>query len=56
MKYLKTILEIVINIFISVFTGFTIYYIVLNFFGWAIPIPLLLIIMIIIGTIIDVEV
>mgnify|MGYP006926994423 CR=1 FL=1 len=56
MKYLKTMLEIVIDIFISVFAGFTIYYLVLKFFGWAIPIPLLLLIMIIIGTLIDVEV
>ena len=56
MKYLKIILETVIDIFISFFTAFTIYYLVLKLFGWAIPVPLLLLMAIIIGILIDVEV
>ena len=56
MKYLKIILETVINIFISFFAAFTIYYLVLKLFGWAIPVPLLLLMAIIIGILIDVEV
>ena len=56
MKYLKIILETVINVFISFFAAFTIYYLVLKLFGWAIPVPLLLLMAIIIGILIDVEV
>lgn len=56
MKYLKIILEEVIDFFISMLATFTIYYLVLKIFGWAIPVPLLLLIMIIIGILIDVEV
>lgn len=56
MKYLKIILEEVIDFFISMFITFVVYDLVLKIFGWAIPVPLLLLIMIIVGIIIDVEV
>lgn len=56
MKYLKIILEEVIDFFVSMFVAFVIYYLVLKIFGWAIPVPLLLLIMIIVGILIDVEV
>lgn len=56
MKYLKIILEEVIDFFVSMFITFVVYDIVLKIFGWAIPVPLLLLIMIIVGIIIDVEV
>lgn len=56
MKYLKVILEELIDFFVSMFVTFVIYYLVLKIFGWAIPVPLLLLIMIMVGIIIDVEV
>lgn len=56
MKYLKIILEEVIDFFVSMFITFVVYDLVLKIFGWAIPVPLLLLIMIIVGIIIDVEV
>lgn len=56
MKYLKIILEEVIDFFVSMFVAFVIYYLVLKIFGWVIPVPLLLLIMIIVGILIDVEV
>lgn len=56
MKYLKVILEELIDFFVSMFITFVVYDLVLKIFGWAIPVPLLLLIMIIVGIIIDVEV
>lgn len=56
MKYLKIILEEVIDFFVSMFITFVVYDLVLKIFGWAIPVPLLLLIMIMVGIIIDVEV
>lgn len=56
MKYLKIILEAMIDLFISILGAFTIYYLVLKLFGWAIPVPIVLLIIITIGIVVDVEV
>lgn len=56
MKYLKIILEAMIDLFISILGAFTIYYLVLKLFGWVIPVPIVLLIIITIGIVVDVEV
>lgn len=56
MKYLKTMLEIVIKIFVSCFLAYLMYLFMSHFFGIMIPTPWLLLIAIIFGTFTDVEV
>ncbi len=56
MKYLKMILEVVIDIFVSCFITYMIYLLMLHVFGLAIPTSWLLLIAIIFSMVIDVEV
>lgn len=56
MKYLKMILEVVINLFISCFLTYMIYLLMLYVFGFVTPTPWLILIVFIFAAFIDVEV
>lgn len=56
MKYLKMILEMVINIFISSFLTYMIYLLMLYVFGFVVPTSWLILIVFIFVAFIDVEV
>lgn len=56
MKYLKMILEVVINLFISSFLTYMIYLLMLYVFGFVTPTPWLILIVFIFAAFIDVEV
>lgn len=56
MKYLKTMLEVVINLFISSFLTYMIYLLMLYVFGFVVPTSWLILIVFIFAAFIDVEV
>lgn len=56
MKYLKTMLEIVIKIFVSCFLAYMIYLLMLYVFGFVVPTSWLILIVFIFAAFIDVEV
>lgn len=56
MKYLKMILEVVINLFISSFLTYMIYLLMLYVFGFVVPTSWLILIVFIFAAFIDVEV
>lgn len=56
MKYLKMILEMVINLFISSFLTYMIYLLMLYVFGFVVPTSWLILIVFIFAAFIDVEV
>ena len=56
MKYLKMILEVVINLFISSFLAYMIYLLMLYVFGFVVPTSWLILIVFIFAAFIDVEV
>lgn len=56
MKYLKMILEVVINLFISVFLTYMMYLLMLYVFGIVVPTSWLILIVFIFAAFIDVEV
>jgi hypothetical protein len=56
MKYLKMILEVVINLFISIFLTYMIYLLMLYVFGFVVPTSWLILIVFIFAAFIDVEV
>lgn len=56
MKYLKMILEVVINLFISSFLTYMIYLLMLYVFGFVVPTSWLILIIFIFAAFIDVEV
>lgn len=56
MKYLKTMLEIVIDLFISSFLTYMIYLLMLYVFGFVVPTSWLILIVFIFAAFIDVEV
>ena len=56
MKYLKMILEVVINLFISIFLTYMIYLLMLYVFGFVGPTSWLILIVFIFAAFIDVEV
>ncbi len=56
MKYLKMILEVVINLFVSIFLTYMIYLLMLYVFGFVVPTSWLILIVFIFAAFIDVEV
>lgn len=56
MKYLKMILEVMINLFISIFLTYMIYLLMLYVFGFVVPTSWLILIVFIFAAFIDVEV
>lgn len=56
MKYLKMILDVVINLFISSFLTYMIYLLMLYVFGFVVPTSWLILIVFIFAAFIDVEV